>query len=55
MSDEELTAALIAAIDRVNAAEQAAKEANTERKTARNKLAELLQAAGVTGFTLGAS
>ena len=45
---------LAAAIEAVVATEEAAKQANTARKAARNRLAELLQSMGVTGFTMGA-
>ena len=34
-------------------AEEEAKQANTRRKAARNRFAELVQALGVTGFSMG--
>lgn len=48
-----LVECLAAAIDTVVAAEEKAKQANIERKAARNKFAEMLQRLGVTGFQMG--
>ncbi len=44
---------LQAAIEAVVASEENAKQANIERKAARNNLAQILQGMGVTGFQIG--
>lgn len=53
IEDRNIGELLEAAVEAVKAAEEKAKQANTERKAARNRLAELLQGLGVNGFQMG--